>query len=79
MKDYLEAQGFDVKSPRQSIQTAFQAELVQQGHVWIDALEKRNLMAHTYDEKVANEAEALIREKYYPILTALHEKLATLQ
>jgi len=70
-KDYLEVQGFDVKSPRQTIQIAFQVELVKNGHVWMDALEKRNLMAHTYDENVAKEAEGLIREKYYPMLTAL--------
>jgi nucleotidyltransferase substrate binding protein (TIGR01987 family) len=78
-KDYLETQGFDVKSPRQTIQTAFQIELMQNGHVWMDALQKRNLMAHTYDENVANEAEGLIREKYYPMLKALHDELAKLQ
>lgn len=70
-KDYLEAQGFDVKSPRQTIKTAFQIELIQNGHVWIDALEKRNLMAHTYDENKAQEAERLIREQYYFALKAL--------
>lgn len=74
-KDYLEAQGFDVKSPWQTIQTAFQIQLVQQGHVWIDALEKRNLMAHTYDESAAKEAEGLIRETYYPALKALLAEL----
>ena len=77
-KDYLEVQGFDVKSPRQTIQIAFQVELVKNGHVWMDALEKRNLMAHTYDENVAKEAEGLIREKYYPMLTALRNQLAKL-
>ncbi|WP_093793168.1 nucleotidyltransferase substrate binding protein [Sporomusa acidovorans] len=74
-KDYLEAEGFSVKSPRQTLQTAFQAELVHDGHTWIDALEKRNLMAHTYDESVAQEAERLIRRRYYPILKALQKKL----
>lgn len=71
MKDYLELEGFTIKSPRQAIQTAFQSELVQAGHIWIDALEKRNLMAHTYDENAAQEAEGLIREKYYPVLKEL--------
>jgi len=74
-KDYLEAQGFDVKSPRQTIQIAFQIALVQNGHVWIDALEKRNLMAHTYDENTAQEAERLIREQYYAALKALLDEL----
>ncbi len=74
-KDYLEAQGFDVKSPRQTIQTAFQSELIQNGHVWIDALEKRNLMAHTYDEAKVQEAERLIRGEYYAALKALLAEL----
>lgn len=75
MKDYLEQEGFEVKSPRSSIQTAFQIELITDGHTWIDALNKRNLMAYTYDEDVAKEAENLIKEKYYPGLKELLYKL----
>jgi nucleotidyltransferase substrate binding protein (TIGR01987 family) len=75
MKDYLEEQGFDVKSPRSTIQTAFQTQLIKDGHTWIDALEKRNLMAHTYDENLAKEAEMLIREKYYPMLKDTYSTL----
>ena len=75
MKDYLELEGFEVKSPRSTIQTAFQIELVRDGHAWIDALEKRNLMAHTYDESVANQSEQLIRNSYYPVIKELYEKL----
>lgn len=78
MKDYLEQEGFDVKSPRKTIQTAFQIQLITDGHTWIDALEKRNLMAHTYDEKRAMEVEKLIREKYYKIIKELYFKLGEL-
>jgi nucleotidyltransferase substrate binding protein (TIGR01987 family) len=78
MKDYLEQEGFDVKSPRQTIQTAFQIQLITDGHTWIDALEKRNLMAHTYDEAKAKEAEGLIRKKYYTIIHQLCSKLEAL-
>ena len=77
-KDYLEAQGFSVKSPRQTIQLAFQSELIADGHVWIDALEKRNLMAHTYDENTIKEAERLIRDNYYSMLKALQDELEKL-
>lgn len=75
MKDYLEQEGFSVKSPRSTIQTAFQTQLITDGHTWIDALEKRNLMAHTYDEKKAMEAESLIRNDYYKIIIELYYKL----
>ena len=33
MKDYLEEQGFSIKSPRMAIQTGFQIQLLQDGHV----------------------------------------------
>ncbi len=75
MKDYLEQEGFEVKSPRSAIQTAFQIQLVTDGHTWIDALEKRNLMAHTYDEEKASEAEVLIRNNYYTLIKELCLKL----
>jgi len=77
MKDYLEAQGFTVKSPRDTIQTSFQIELLKDGHSWIDALDKRNLLAHTYDEGRANEAETLIRSKYFPAIQELHTSLSS--
>ncbi|SHJ57331.1 nucleotidyltransferase substrate binding protein, HI0074 family [Paramaledivibacter caminithermalis DSM 15212] len=63
MKDYLEQEGFDVKSPRKTIQTAFQIQLITDGHLWIDALEKRNLMEHTYDEKKSNRSKRINKEK----------------
>ncbi|HAN10003.1 MAG TPA: nucleotidyltransferase [Clostridiales bacterium] len=78
MKDYLEEQGFEVKSPRETIQSAFQSSLVMDGHAWIDALEKRNLMAHTYDENLINQAEELIRNNYYVILNELYIKMGEL-
>lgn len=78
MKDYLEEQGFMVKSPRMAIQTGFQIQLIKNGHVWIDALEKRNLMAHTYDENLADEAEQLIRTNYYPMLREFNAYLEEL-
>jgi len=78
MKDYLELEGFEVKSPRSTIQTAFKVELITDGHTWIDALEKRNLMSHTYDEHVAQEAEMLIKTKYYPVIKTFYEKLKEL-
>ncbi|SHH90931.1 nucleotidyltransferase substrate binding protein [Clostridium grantii] len=75
MKDYLEIEGFEVKSPRSAIQVAFQTGLIIEGHMWIDALQKRNLMAHTYNEDYAIEAENLIKTHYYPLIKNLESKL----
>ena len=53
MKDYLEFQQLIVKSPREAIKQAYQIELIDDGHIWIDALADRNLTVYTYDEKLA--------------------------
>lgn len=79
LKDYLEEEGFcRVTTPRKTIQIAFQGQLITDGHAWIEALEKRNLMAHTYDEARAKEAENLIKTKYFLIISELCSKLEEL-
>ena len=75
LKDYLEAGGFQVKSPRDVLKQAFQSEIIRDGHVWIEALDDRNLTAHIYNEETALKIERLIREKYFPAMAALHETL----
>jgi nucleotidyltransferase substrate binding protein (TIGR01987 family) len=75
LKDYLEAQGYDIKTPRETLQQAFQLQVISDGHAWIEALEKRNLMAHTYNENTAREAEGLIRNQYFKLLKNLEAYL----
>ncbi|HBG05087.1 MAG: nucleotidyltransferase [Geobacteraceae bacterium GWC2_58_44] len=73
LKDYEEAEGFIVKSPRDAIKQAFQANIVSQGHDWLDGLEDRNLTTHTYNEQTAIDVEQKIRVKYFPRLQQLHQ------
>ncbi len=75
MKDYLESQGFSVKTPRETIKQAFQIELIGEGQTWLQALEDRNLTTHTYDEETALQIERLIKEEYFPALKDFYEKL----
>jgi nucleotidyltransferase substrate binding protein (TIGR01987 family) len=72
LKDYEEAEGFTVKSPRDAIKQAFQAEIISEGHDWLDALEDRNLTTHTYNEETAIDVEQKVRLKYFPRLQQLH-------
>lgn len=73
MKDYLEEEGFSVKSPRQAIKQAFQADLLTDGQVWMDALGDRNLTAHTYNEAIALQVVTQIRTRYFPALKQFYE------
>lgn len=73
LKDYLEEEGFSVTSPRDAIKQAFQAGLLEDGHVWLEALKDRNLTVHTYEEKIAIAVENKIRIDYFPALSLMHE------
>jgi len=75
LKDYLEYEEFEVKSPRQTIKQAFQIELIENGHVWIDVLADRNLTTHTYNEQLAKELIEDIIRVYLPELDKMYEKL----
>lgn len=72
VKDYLEDQGFvDIKSPRGALKKAFEVNILEKGHDWMELLQDRNLTAHTYDEQKATDMERLIQNKYFPILKEL--------
>ena len=73
LKDFLVAEGFEVKSPREAIKTAFQSGYIHQGELWIHALDSRKLSVHTYDEAMAAELTENIRTLYFPILMGLKE------
>lgn len=72
LKDFQEAEGFTIASPRQAIKQAFQSGLVTDGHAWVSALEDRNLTTHTYNEQTADLVEQKIRNDYFPLLKSLH-------
>lgn len=76
LKDYLETEGYKVKSPRETIKVAFQMEVIEDGHVWIDALSSRNLTTHTYDEVLAERLVKEIKKSYFPAMRQLYEKLS---
>lgn len=75
LKDYSEAEGFNVKSPRETIKTAFQAEFISNGHLWLEALEDRNLTAHIYDEATSDKVIKKIRTNYFHIIKELYLNL----
>ena len=75
MKDYLESQQIYVQTPRDAIKQSFQIGLIDDGHIWIDALTDRNRTVHTYDQAVANQMATDISQVYFPELEKLYERL----
>lgn len=77
LKDLLFYEGHDVKSPREVVRKGFEVEYISEDdcEVFLDAISKRNLLAHTYEEKTAHQAENLIRNQYYPLLQRICDTL----
>ncbi|MSR88999.1 MAG: hypothetical protein EXS67_05040 [Candidatus Margulisbacteria bacterium] len=68
----LEEVGYNPKSPRDTLKQALQMELITEGHAWLNALDKRNLTTHTYDEATSKEVAKLIQEQFAPLLQKLY-------
>lgn len=77
LKDYLSYAGVSVSLPRDVIKQAFHHQLIENGQLWMDMLDDRNLMAHVYDEKKAELAAARIRLEYHKALLQIHAFLKT--
>ena len=78
IKDYLEDQGLALlqRTPKDVIKEAVAAKLIERGDDWMNLIDARNEMSHTYDFK---RFEAVIKqtdEKYLQCFGELHEKLA---
>jgi nucleotidyltransferase substrate binding protein (TIGR01987 family) len=72
LKDYQNAQGYIIKTPKETLKQAFQDGIFQDGHAWLEALDSRNETVHTYDETKADKTVKDIHEKYFPIIRDLY-------
>jgi nucleotidyltransferase substrate binding protein (TIGR01987 family) len=77
LKDFLAYNGIDAKLPREVLKQAFATGLISNGQLWIDMLEERNLMAHTYDDAKARQAVNAIQTRYMTGLDQLQTLLAS--
>ena len=75
LKDYLEAGGlvFAVVTPRQILKDAFGAKVIDDGQVWIDMLDHRNLLSHTYNLQTFDEAVEAVCARYLAAIEKLQE------
>ena len=65
MKKYLDENlVLEVYSPRSVIKESYKQDLIENGELWLDILEDRNLTSHTYDENTANRIKDNIVNKY---------------
>jgi nucleotidyltransferase substrate binding protein (TIGR01987 family) len=77
VKDYLEHEGsvLNPVTPRTVIKEAFAARILPDGQIWIDMLNHRNLLSHTYDVQTFEAGVLAIRDRYLPAMELLREWL----
>jgi nucleotidyltransferase substrate binding protein (TIGR01987 family) len=70
LKDYLVYNGvaFDQITPRSVIKQAFAAKIIQDGQTWIEMLDQRSLMSHTYDDESFRIAFDSISRSYLAVI-----------
>ena len=77
-KDYLQESGLriDPITPREVFRQAAAAGLLTDRQVWIDMLDHRNLLAHSYDGVVHAEVIVALAARYFPAMEQLRKFLA---
>lgn len=77
MKEILENHGFSegaTGSPELILKTAFKAGMIKDEELWLAALQERNNVAHSYNEKVALEIVRQTKENFYRMFVDLKKE-----
>lgn len=75
----LEREGVVVKTPRETIQEALQAGLIEDGNLWTDMQKMRNLTSHTYRENLAEDVYGFVVGQGLELFRKLAETSKTWQ
>ena len=80
LKDFFEYQGDqEIHGSRDATRKAFKEGLMDEdGEIWMDMIQSRNMTSHTYNEKLAGEISTAIVDIYYPAFVTLRKKLKKL-
>ncbi|MCL1800930.1 MAG: nucleotidyltransferase substrate binding protein [Promicromonosporaceae bacterium] len=73
LKDYLSVEGIEINSPRAVIKESFSMGVISQGALWLEMLDARNNIAHTYEDQLARAIVIAVRERYANELRSLEE------
>jgi nucleotidyltransferase substrate binding protein (TIGR01987 family) len=77
LKDKIEFDGniLDRISPKMVLKEAYQAKYINNIEVWIQMINDRNLVSHTYDFETFEEIIPSIQKQYIPVLNELFVSL----
>lgn len=78
MKALLEEYGFEgsaTGSPKTVLKTAFKAGMIHDEKLWLEALQERNNVVHSYNENIALGIVNLTKEAFCEMFDKLKEEL----
>lgn len=78
MKEVLEEAGYPESktgSPKQILKTAFQANMIDDEQLWLDALVSRNNVAHAYNKDIALDIVKRTKKDYYDLFVRLKDEI----
>ena len=80
MKDFLEERGvLNIYGSRDATREAFKAGLIENGEVWMEMIQSRNLTSHTHNEETAAIIFPAIVDTYFAEFAAFRERMQQLQ
>ena len=72
LKEYMAEQGVaDLQFPKQVLQEAYAAGLIDHEEIWLEMLRARNSMSHIYDDELAVKIAQRIDAVFLPVLQSL--------
>ena len=78
MKEIFEFNGVpegQTGSPRQILKSAYQAGIIENEELWLDALRTRNNVAHSYNQAIALDIVRKAKEKFYQMFVELKKEI----
>lgn len=77
LQDFLKYQGDpDIMGSRDASRKAFERGLLgEDGQVWLDMIESRNMTSHTYNEETARAIVTAITDRYFDAFCALRDTM----
>lgn len=78
MKAILESHGYEgsaTGSPKTILKTAYKAGMIKNEELWLQALQERNNVTHSYNQNIALEIVTQTKDKFYDMFCELKEEV----
>lgn len=78
MKEILVSHGYAqgaTGSPKLTIKTAYQAGMIKEEELWLNALQERNNVTHSYDRRIALSIAEQAKRDFYGMFCRLKEEV----